>query len=211
MASKTVTIFGGSGFLGRHLVKRLAGDDWTIRVAVRHPHRAAFLKPMGDVAQIVPIASDVKDEESVAAAVAGSEAAVNLVGILYQRGRQTFEAVHAEGARRVAEAAREAGAKRLVHVSALGADSGSPSLYARSKAAGEAAVSEAFEHATIVRPSVVFGPEDAFFNRFAALARLLPVLPLFGGGTVRLQPVYVGDVADGLARILTDPAAAGKT
>ncbi|GIK98469.1 MAG: 3-beta-hydroxy-Delta(5)-steroid dehydrogenase [Alphaproteobacteria bacterium] len=211
MAARLITVFGGSGFIGRYLVQRLARRGWQIRVAVRHPAQALFLKPLGDVGQITPVPASLRHEGSIRAAVAGSDAVVNLVGILYQRGRQGFAEIHAEGARRVAEAARAAGAERLVQMSALGADPSSPSDYARSKAAGEAAAAAAFPGASIVRPSVVFGPEDGFFNRFAALARYSPVLPLIGGGHTRFQPVYVGDVADALLRIVEDPACAGRT
>jgi len=211
MAARLITVFGGSGFIGRYLVQRLARHGWLIRVAVRHPAQALFLKPLGDVGQITPVPASLRHEGSIRAAVAGSDAVVNLVGILYQRGRQGFAEIHAEGARRVAEAARAAGAERLVQMSALGADPSSPSDYARSKAAGEAAAAAAFPGASIVRPSVVFGPEDNFFNRFAAMARYSPVLPLIGGGRTRFQPVYVGDVADALLRIVEDPTCAGRT
>ena len=211
MTDRSITIFGGSGFVGRYVVQRLARRGWTIRVAVRRPDRALFLKPLGQVGQITPVMANIRDDASVGAALAGADAAVNLVGILYRQGRQTFDAVHVEGARRVARAARAAGATRLVQMSALGADPQSPSDYARSKAAGEAAVREAFPAATIVRPSIVFGPEDDFFNRFAGMARLLPALPLVGGGRTRFQPVYVGDVANAFDRILETPETAGRT
>ncbi len=230
MANRRVTVFGGSGFLGRHLVRRLAARGDILRIAVRDPVSAAFLKPMGDVGQIVPLRVDVRDEAAVEAATAGADAVVNLIGILFERGKQRFAEIHAAAAGRIARRAQGAGVKRLVHVSALGADAQGPALYARSKAAGEQAVREAFASAAIVRPSVVFGPEDDFFNRFAALARLLPALPVFGatprlvhlpgggarfslcgdGGT-RFQPVSVGDVAEAIARLLDDPATAGKT
>lgn len=211
MAAPSITVFGGSGFLGRHLVKRLAEGGARLRVAVRYPEAAGFLKPMGEVGQVVPLQANLRDEASVTRAVEGADAVVNLVGILYQRGRQRFRAVHAEGAARVARAAAAAGARRFVQVSAIGADADSPAEYGRTKAAGEAAVSEAFDGATIVRPSIIFGPEDDFFNRFAAMARLSPALPLIGFGHTRFQPVYVGDVAEAMARLLDDPASAGKT
>ncbi len=210
MASGLVTVFGGSGFIGRHFVKRLAESGRRVRVAVRDPVAADYLKPMGDVGQIVPVQANLRHEASVAAAVAGAEAVVNLVGILFEAGPQRFAAVHAAGAGRVAAAAAAAGAARLVHVSAIGADPDSEARYAQSKAAGEAAAREAFPGVTIVRPSVVFGPEDDFFNRLAALARISPVMPLIGGNT-RFQPVYVGDVAAALCAILDDPETAGKT
>ena len=211
MAARVITVFGGSGFIGRYLVQQLARRGWIIQVAVRHPDAALFLKPLGDVGQITPIAASLRHEGSIAAAVAGADAVINLVGILYERGRQSFAEIHAEGARRVAVAARAAAAARLGQVSALRADSASPSDYARSKAAGEAAVAAAFPGASIVRPSIVFGPEDGFFNRFAAMARVSPVLPLVGGGRTRFQPVYVGDVAEAIARIVDDSATAGRT
>lgn len=210
MAGQLITVFGGSGFLGRHLVKRLAAQGDRVRVAVRNPDSALFLKPMGDVGQIGIIQANVRDVGSVAAAVAGADAVVYLPGILYQSGRQTFATVHAEGAGLVAAAAREAGVGRLVHVSAIGADPDSPALYGQTKAAGEKAARDAFPGATILRPSLVFGPEDDFINRFAALARLSPVLPLIDGGTTRFQPVYVGDVAQAMTAVLDDPATAGR-
>ena len=211
MAARVVTVFGGSGFIGRYLVQRLAKRGWTVRVAVRHPDRALFLKPMGAVGQITPVAASVRHAGSIAAAVAGADAVVNLVGILCERGAQTFAAVHAMGAAAVADAAKAAGARTLVHMSALGADPASSAQYARTKAAGEQAVRAAFPGAAIARPSIVFGPEDGFFNRFAALARFSPALPLIGGGKTRFQPVYVGDVARALLRLIENPATAGQT
>jgi NADH dehydrogenase len=199
-----VTVFGGSGFLGRHIVKRLAEAGVRVRVAVRHPNAALFLKPLGDVGQIVPFATNIRDDAQVAAAVAGAQGVINLVGILFERGRQRFQDIHADGARRVAEACATAGVERLVQVSAIGADAKSESVYARTKAAGEAAARQAFPDVTIVRPSVVFGPDDDFLNRFASMARLSPALPLFGGGKTRFQPVYVGDVAAAIFRVLDD-------
>ena len=206
--SRIVTIFGGSGFIGRHLVKRLAQRGWGVRVAVRDPEAALFLKPLGGTAQIVPRKASITNPAEVAEAVAGASAVVNLVGILYQRGARTFERIHVEGAATVAKAAAAAGAKRFVQMSAIGADPDSPAEYGRTKAAGEEAVQAAFPSASIVRPSVVFGPEDDFFNRFAVLARFLPALPVFD---VSFQPVYVGDVADAIDAILEDPATAAKT
>ena len=211
MKGSRATLFGGSGFVGRYLVRRLAKAGARVRVVVRDPAGGSFLKPLGDPGQIDLRRGSVLDEASVSEAVAGADVVVNLVGILYESGRQTFAAVHAEGARRVAEAAKAAGVRRLVQVSAIGASSRSPALYARTKAAGEAAVGKAFPGATIVRPSIVFGPEDDFFNRFAGLARLTPVLPLIGGGRTRFQPVHAGDVAEAIARILGNPQTAGKT
>ena len=209
--ARLVTVFGGSGFIGRYIVRLLAQEGWRVNVAVRDAERAKFLKPMGDVGQVTPMAVSLRDRDAVAAAVAGADVVVNLVGILYESGRQSFEAIHHEGARTVAEAAAKAGVARLIQISAIGADPASPSLYARTKAAGEAAVRGAFPAATILRPSLVFGPEDGFFNRFAGLARVMPALPLFGGGKTRFQPVYVGDVAEAVQRVLADPNAAGKT
>lgn len=210
MMDRRITVFGGTGFVGRHLVQRLARAGARLRVVTRDPEAGAFLKPMGDPGQIVLQRGDLRDADSVVAAVAGADAVVNLVGILYQKGRRTFRAIHVEGAAAVARAAQAAGAKRLVHVSALGADARSDSDYARSKAAGEKAVAEAFPGATILRPSVIFGPEDDFFNRFAKLARFSPVLPLIGGGRTRFQPVYVGDVDDAIRRALDDDDAEGR-
>lgn len=211
MTAGTVTVFGGSGFVGRYIVPRLAEDGWVIRVAVRNPDKAAFLKPAGDVGQIVPVACNLRDQASVERALAGADAAINLVGILFESGRQTFSAVQYEGAKRAAEAAAAAGITDYLHMSALGADAAGEAEYARSKAAAEEAVLAAIPSARILRPSIVFGPEDDFFNRFAAMARLSPVLPLVGGGHTRFQPVYVADVADAAVKCLTDSHCAGKT
>ncbi|RMD90020.1 MAG: complex I NDUFA9 subunit family protein [Alphaproteobacteria bacterium] len=203
MNARLVTIFGGSGFVGRYLVQHLARRGARIRVAVRHPQEALFLKPLGQVGQIHIMQANVRHAPSVAAAVAGADMVINLVGILHERGRQRFRSVHVEGARHVAEAARAAGARHLLHMSALGADPDSPSRYARSKAEGEAAVRAVFPRATIMRPSIIFGPEDDFFNRFARLAKFLPFIPVIAGET-RFQPVYVGDVAEAFARAALD-------
>jgi NADH dehydrogenase len=211
MAARLVTVFGGSGFLGRHLVSTLAKRGHLVRVAVRRPDEALFLKPQGDVGQITPVAANLRNRRSVEAAAEGAWAVVNLVGLLYERGRQRFEAVHVEGARAAAEAAKAAGAERFVQVSAIGADPQSSAAYARTKAAGEAAVLQVFPDATIIRPSILFGPEDDFFNRFAAMARVLPALPLIGGGRTRFQPAYVGDVAEAIARVLENPATRGRS
>jgi NADH dehydrogenase len=193
-----VTIFGGSGFLGRHLVRALAKRDYRIRVAVRRPELAGHLQPLGRVGQIHAVQANIRNAESVAAAMRGADIAINLVGIMAEGGAQRFDAVQAAGAATVAQIAAASGA-RMIHVSAIGADPDSASRYARSKAAGEAAVLQAASEATIFRPSVVFGPEDDFTNRFAAMARMLPVMPLIGGGKTRFQPVYVGDVATAIA------------
>jgi len=210
MRDEIVTVFGGAGFIGRHLVRRLAARGATVRVATRSPNTAGHLLPMGEVGQIV-LARFVEDETAIRGLVEGASAVVNLLGILFERRRGDFERVHAALPERIASAARAAGVRRFVHVSAIGADPASPSLYARSKAAGERAVRAAFPEAVILRPSVVFGPEDGFFNRFAAMARISPVLPLVGGGGTRFQPVYVGDVADAIVAALARPDAAGRT
>ncbi len=209
MALKVVTVFGGSGFIGRALVQRLAETGACIRVAVRDPEQALPLKTAGDVGQVVPIQANVRDDASVRAALAGADGCVNLVGILYPRGNQAFEALHVAAAERIAKAAAAQGVSRMVQMSALGVSKDSASVYARTKAAGEEAVRAAFPSAAVVRPSVVFGPGDGFFNLFASLARFTPMLPLIGGGATRFQPVYVGDVAEAMARILADPALGG--
>ena len=206
---KVATVFGGSGFIGRYVVQRLAQQDYVVRVAVRDPAGARFLQTQGRVGQIVPLAAPVTDAAAVARAVEGAEVVVNLVGILYERRAGDFVRIQGEAPAAVAAAAKAAGAQSFVHLSAIGADAASPSLYAQTKAQGEAGVRAAFPEATILRPSVVFGPEDAFFNRFAAMA-VLPVMPVVAGET-RFQPVYVGDVADAVAAALADPAARGKT
>ncbi|MEM8852445.1 MAG: complex I NDUFA9 subunit family protein [Pseudomonadota bacterium] len=190
---KLVTVFGGSGFVGRYLVRALAKDGWRVRVAVRRPDLVGHLQPMGMVGQIHPVQANVRSEESVRAAVSHADVVVNLVGILAEGGKQTFDAIQAEGAKTVAHAARDAGVGRFVQMSAIGADPNGAADYARTKAAGEAAALEAYEDAVIVRPSIVFGPEDQFFNRFAGMAKLSPFVPVVGENT-KFQPVYVGDV-----------------
>ncbi|GHD98394.1 3-beta-hydroxy-delta(5)-steroid dehydrogenase [Defluviimonas sp. 20V17] len=192
--SKLVTIYGGSGFVGRYIARRLAKNGWRIRVAVRRPNEALFVKTYGAVGQIEPIFCNIRDDESVRAALRGADAVVNCVGVLVREGRNTFRAVQAEGAGRIARIAAQEGVGRLVHLSAIGADAEGGSDYARTKAAGEQAVTEAFPGAVILRPSVIFGPEDGFFNRFASLSRFSPMLAIVGGKT-RFQPVYVDDVA----------------
>jgi NADH dehydrogenase len=204
-----VTIFGGSGFIGRHLVRTLARQEWRIRVACRRPSLAGFLQPLGRVGQIQVVQANLRYPESVAASLEGADAVVNLVGVLRASGAQTFESVQAQGAACVAEAARAAGIQRLIHLSALGADAASSSVYARTKAAGEEAVRAAAPGAIVLRPSIVFGPEDDFFNRFAEMARVSPVLPLIGGGGTRFQPVFVGDVAEAVVRGLEGRAREG--
>ncbi|MGL4965038.1 MAG: complex I NDUFA9 subunit family protein [Inquilinus sp.] len=211
IGQKTVTLFGGTGFVGRYVAQMLAQRGWRIIVASRHPDRALPLKTAGAVGQVVPVFADIRDDGSVAAAVAGADAVVNLVGILFERGKQRFDSIHGEAAGRVARAAAAAGASRFVQISAIGASANSPSAYARTKAAGEAAVRAAFPGAAILRPSVIFGPEDGFFNLFAGLARTAPFLPLFGGGTTRFQPVYVRDVAAAVVACLEQDGTAGQT
>jgi uncharacterized protein YbjT (DUF2867 family) len=203
-----VTVFGGSGFLGRSVVRALCKRDYRIRVAVRRPELTGYLQPMGRVGQIHAVQANLRYPASVEAAMRDSQVAINLVGILAPTGEQTFDAVQAAGAGAVAKAAAAAGA-RMVHVSAIGADENSPSHYARSKAAGENAVLSAVPSATLFRPSVVFGPEDQFTNRFAGLACLSPALPLIGGGRTKLQPVYVGDVATAIADAVDGKAKEG--
>jgi uncharacterized protein YbjT (DUF2867 family) len=193
-----ITVFGGSGFLGRHVVRALAKRDYRIRVAVRRPELAGHLQPLGKVGQIHAVQANLRYPASVEAAMRDSHVAINLVGILAESGAQTFGAVQGEGAGAVARAAQAVGA-RMVHVSAIGADENALSRYARAKAAGEKAVLSAIPAATIMRPSLVFGPDDQFTNRFAALARMSPALPLIGGGLTKMQPVYVGDVATAVA------------
>ena len=210
MARRDVVVFGGSGFIGRYLVRRLADDGWRVIVAVRDAERAHFLQPLGDVGQVAPVRTDIARREQVAAAVDGAEAVVNLVGVLYERGRRTFRRIHVEGAGNIAEAAARAGCGRMVQVSSIGASPRSPSSYARSKAAGERAVLQAMPGAAVVRPSVVFGAEDGFFNLFGRMAALSPAIPLFGGGATRFQPVYVDDVAAAIVRCLADPGTGGR-
>ncbi len=189
------TVFGGSGFVGRHTVRALVRNGYRVRAAVRRPDLAGHLQPMGGVGQIHAVQANLRYPDSVARAVEGARIVVNLVGVLTSSGAQSFEAVHAEGARAVARAAKAAGAEHMIHVSAIGADANSAGQYGRTKAAGEAAVLAEFPEAVILRPSIIFGPEDEFFNRFAAMSTQAPLLPLIGGGRTKFQPVYVGDVA----------------
>lgn len=204
-----VTIFGGAGFVGTQIVQVLARKGYRIRVAVRRPDLAGHVKPLGMVGQVMPVQANIRNPDSVAHAVQGASIVINLVGIGYERGPQRFRAVHVMGAKNVAEAAKAAGAKALVHMSALGADAQSESGYARTKALGEAAVLEAFPHAVIMRPSIMFGPGDGFFNLMGKLARAFPVLPLIGAQT-RFQPIYVGDVADAFAAAAEGAVKAGR-
>ena len=208
---RLVTVFGGSGFVGRYVVRALAKDGWRIRVAMRRTNIAPELRVMGDVGQIELMQANIRYPDSVARTLQGAEAVVNLVGVLFESGKQGFAALHTAAARSLAEQAAGLGIKRFVQVSAIGADATSPSEYGRTKAAGEAAVRAAIPSAAVVRPSIVFGPEDDFFNRFAGLAAISPVLPLIGGGATRFQPVYAGDVGAAVAAALGDPAEVGRT
>lgn len=209
--SELVTVFGGSGFVGTQVVRALAQRGWRVRVAVRRPHLAHKLMTLGRVGQIQVVQANIGVPDSVDAALEGASACVNLVGILYETGRRKFQAIHVEGARNVAEACVAHGIETLVHMSALGADPNSASVYARTKGDGEQAVRRLAPGAVIFRPSVVFGPEDHFFNKFAALATFAPALPLPGGGKTRFQPVYVGDVAEAIAEAVDERVYAGKT
>lgn len=230
MSRRVVTVFGGSGFIGRTVVQKLAAQGWIVRVAVTDPTNAQFLIPAGDVGQILPLRVDIRNLKSVAGALVGADAAVNLVGILAEQGGKSFQDVHVTGAANIANAARAAQLRSLIHISALGASRDSTSKYARSKAEGEAAVLTAFPGAIILRPSLVFGADDDFFNRFARLAMILPALPVFtrdglklscaggrpqldlyGSGGPVFQPVWVGDVAQAVVKGLSDLQLAGKT
>lgn len=212
MTGKLAVVFGGSGFVGRHVVRELAKRGWRVRVAVRRPHLANFLRPLGAVGQIQLTQVNIRYKSSISEALKGADAVVNLAGVLFQNGRQRFDAVQGVGAANIATLAREAGIKRFVHISAIGADSRSDSVYARTKAQGEEAVRTAVPSATILRPSVIFGSQDQFFNRFAAMAASSPItpIPLIGGGKTRFQPVYVDDVADAVAESLMRPEASGR-
>ena len=206
-----VTVFGGSGFVGSQVVRGLAKRGLRVRVAVRQPHLAHTMRLLGDVGQIEVVQANIRNPASIRRAVTGAQAVVNLVGLLYETGRNKFQSVHAMGAQNIAKAAKELGVTRFVQMSALGADEASPSKYARTKAMGEQAVREILPDAVIVRPSIVFGAGDGFFNKFAEMAVISPVLPLIGGGHTRFQPVFVGDVATAIAKAVIDPALAGKT
>ncbi|MHA6324562.1 complex I NDUFA9 subunit family protein [Roseivivax sp. CAU 1753] len=206
--SKLVTIFGGSGFLGRYIARRMAKDGWRVRVACRHPNDAIFVRTYGVVGQVEPVFCNIRDDDSVRGVLQGADAAVNCVGVLAESGRNTFEAVQTEGAARIARLATEGAVGRLVQISAIGADADSESEYAQSKAEGEAAVQEAYPQAVILRPSIIFGHEDEFFNRFAKMTRFGPVLPVVGANT-RFQPVYVDDVAEAACMGVRGQAAPG--
>ncbi|MEE2746249.1 MAG: complex I NDUFA9 subunit family protein [Pseudomonadota bacterium] len=233
MENEIVTVFGGSGFIGRHVISRLARKGSIVRVAVRDVESAKFLRTMGQVGQVVPIAADIGDEKHIASAVKGADSVINLVGILHQSGGQNFQRIHVKGASSIASVVASEEVKNFVQVSAIGANSNSESVYARTKAAAEQSVMEHFAHTTIIRPSVIFGPEDNFFNMFARISRISPILPVlgcptipkmkffkggfpmainfFGNGGTRFQPVYVGDVADVVMMAITDPKLRGQT
>ncbi|MEJ8405853.1 complex I NDUFA9 subunit family protein [Brevundimonas vesicularis] len=212
LAPGVVTLFGGSGFIGSQAVRALARRGWRIRVAVRNPVLAIEIQPLGDPGQIQFMRCDITNPADVAQAVRGADAVVNLVGVLHDAsGKRGFDAVHTEAAKTIAEAAKAAGVERLVQISAIGADAASPSAYGRTKAQAEAAVRAVYPDAVILRPSLVFGAGDGFLNRFAAMATMAPALPLIGGGETRFQPVYVGDVAEAIARGVTRADAAGRT
>ncbi len=206
-----VTVFGGSGFVGSQVVRQLAKAGWRVRVAVRNPAAAYEMRLAGDVGQIDIVQANIRNAPSLRRALQGATAAVNLVGVARETGRQGFQAIHVMGAQKVAEAARAEGVSRLVQMSALGAELTSPSKYARTRAEGEGAARAVYPDAVILRPSIVFGAEDDFFNRFAAMAGISPALPLIGGGHTRFQPVFVGDVAKALAHVTGAPEAAGQT
>jgi NADH dehydrogenase len=208
---RLVTVFGGSGFIGRHVVRAFSRAGWRVRAAMRRPDHAGFLQPSGAVGQIHSVQANLRYPDSLAAVIEGAEIVVNAAGIKRQQGRQNYEAVHVFGASEIARAARAGGARALVHVSGIGADARSANGYIASKGRGEEAAREWFPDATVLRPSVVFGPEDDFLNRFAALARAMPALPLFGGGGTKLQPVFVGDVALAATRAIDGVAKPGET
>jgi len=210
MSGKIVTVFGGSGFLGRHVVRALCREGWRVRVATRRPHLAGDVRLAGDVGQVQLVQANVRNRDSIRRALEHADGVVNLVGILAERGAQSFRDTQAQGAANIAELAAEAGITRFVQMSAIGASLSSRALYARTKAEAEAAVRAAIPSAVILRPSIIFGPEDGFFTRFAEMARVSPVLPLIGAST-RFQPVYVGDVAHAVAKALSRPEAAGRT
>lgn len=211
LRDEMITVFGGSGFIGRYAVRALVKAGYRVRVATRLPHLAHELKPIGIVGQIQLMQANVRNPASVARAVEGASAVVNLTGILAESGRQTFRSIQAQGAANIAEAAKAAGITRLVHVSAIGADAASKSAYAVTKAEGEAAVRQAVPTASILRPSIVFGAEDSFFNRFAQMALYAPALPLIGGGKTLFQPVWAGDVGEAIRAALESDAARGQT
>ncbi|MGJ8563821.1 MAG: complex I NDUFA9 subunit family protein [Alphaproteobacteria bacterium] len=202
MSKGLVTVFGGSGFVGKHVVRALVKEGWRVRVPMRRPHTGQALRVIGNVGQVQLVQANLRFKSSVERAVAGSDAVVNLVGVLFEEGRQSFNAVHHAGAATIAEAAKEQGITNMVHLSSIGADKDALSEYSRSKAAGEKAVSDLIPTADIMRPSILFGSEDQFFNRFAASTQFLPALPLIGGGETKFQPAFAGDVAQAIAKVL---------
>ena len=210
MSSRSVTVFGGTGFLGRQIVRRLVDSGVRVRVGVRNPGRASFPELGGKENRVTTQYADVRDQTSVAQAIAGAEAVVNAVSLYVERGKDTFDSVHAVGAQQVALQAKSAGVERLVLISGIGADLNADSKYVRARAKGETLVQEALETATILRPSVIVGPGDAFFNSLAQIVRVMPLLPLFGRGDTLLQPVYVGDVAAAVVKVLEEPLSKGK-
>jgi NADH dehydrogenase len=210
MGNKLVTVFGGSGFLGRHIIESLVDQGARVRVAVRHPERATFPGSFADGGQFKAVYADVRDETSTALALSGSDAVINAVSLYVERGDETFEAVHVEGARHVARQSSIAAVERLVHISGIGSDATSQSRYVRARAHGEAAVIQVFDGAIVLRPSVLFGPGDVFFSLLAKMAERMPLLPLFGDGRAKLQPVYVGDVAKAVTKVLAEPTSAGQ-
>ncbi len=211
MSDQLITIFGGTGFIGRHLVSRLAANGYRIRLATRDPETATQLMTQGNVGQIVGLKTNVRDQQSVERAVTGTDIVINLVGILYERGAQNFGAVHVDAAERIAAASKAAGVSQLIHMSALGADKQHAAAYARSKAAGEEHAAKEYPGATILRPSVVFGVNDDFFNRFAQILTLAPIFPLADGGLSKMQPIWVEDLTEAILRIIEDPTQQGKT
>ena len=211
MRNEIVTVFGASGLIGRHTVQALARAGYRIRACVRYPNLAEYLPPMGPVGQIQLVKCNVLDEDAVARAVQGSSAVINLVGILYPAGGQNYQDIHVDAPQTIAKAAKAAGAETVVHVTTMGISEDSESNYSRSKAEGENAVRQIFPNATLVKPSIVFGPEDNFFNKFAWLARIQPALPLIGGGHTKFQPVFVADVADAITKCVSDASTRGKT
>ncbi len=210
MTGKLAVVFGGSGFVGRNVVRELAKRGWRVRVAVRRPHLAQFLRPMGAVGQIQLKQANIRHRPSIADALTDADAVINLVGILHQKGAQKFDTVQAGGSAAIAQLAAEAGVETFIQVSAIGADAESDSLYARTKGEAENAVRDAIASATIMRPSIVFGQEDEFFNKFATMAQMSPALPLIGGGETKFQPIYVDDVADAVCDALVMPEAKGR-
>lgn len=202
MNTGLVTVFGGSGFLGKHVVRALVKDGWRVRVPMRRPHTGQDLRVIGNVGQVQLVQANLRFQKSVERAVEGSDAVINLVGVLFEEGRQSFKSLHTTGAATIAEAAQKAGITNMVHLSSMGADPEGRSEYARTKGEGEIQVTAAMPTADIMRPSILFGPEDSFFNRFAAMATLVPALPLIGGGDTKMQPAYVGDVAEAIAKVL---------